>query len=78
MYRHRARGRHGDGVTVGCGMRGDFHADNAAGAATIIEHHGLAQPFGEFLRDEASDNGCAAARRKRIDQPNGFVWVDCL
>ena len=56
-----ARVGHEQRVAVGCGLRDDLGSDVATGAATVVDHHRLAQRLGELLSDDARGDVGAAA-----------------
>ena len=63
-----ARGAHVEGVTVGRRPGDGVHADDAVGAAAVVHDHLLSQILGHFLRDDASDEVDAAARKRADDE----------
>ena len=66
---------HEQGVAVGRGLGDDVGADDAARAAAVLDHHGLAEVFGERRHDAARDDVGAAAGRGGDDEADGFVRV---
>jgi len=54
-------------VAVGCRLGGEVGADDAAGAAAVIDEDLLAEPFAELVGDDAADHVVAAAGRERDD-----------
>ena len=54
-------------VAVGGRLCGEIGADDAAGAAAVIDKDLLAQSLAELIGDDAADHVVAAARRERDD-----------
>ena len=67
--RHRSNQQR---VAVGQRVRGDFSADDAAGAAAVIDHHLLAEQRAHVIGHDATDDVVAAARGKGHDDPHRF------
>src|SRR6266568_898056 len=55
-------------VSVGRGLGDDVGADIAARAGPVVDHDLLREALGELLRDDASDDVGAAARREGDDE----------
>ena len=57
-------------VPVGRRVRRDFRADDAAGAAAVVDDDLLAQVLAQVRGDHAPDHVVAAAGRERNDEPH--------
>ena len=66
--RERPRRTHQDRVAVGRGLGDEVGADVAARARPVVDHDLLREALGELLRDDASDDVGAAARREGDDE----------
>ena len=62
-------------VAVGKRVCRRFGADHAAGAAAVVDHHLLAEPIAQLLRDHAPDHVVAAAGRERNDEPHRLARI---
>ena len=68
---HRDRGiGHHQRVAVGRSLRDRVHADDAAAARPVLDHHRLAEPLADQRLDDAREIVGAAARAERNDQPD--------
>jgi hypothetical protein len=75
-HRERSLAAHHQRVSVGSGLRDRLGGDHAARAGAVLHHHGLAQTFGQFLRQDAGgDVGAAAGGKadKNLDGPVGIA-----
>ena len=59
-------------VAVGRRFRDRVHADDAAGAAAVVDHDGLAEARGQRRAQHARDGADRAAGRERHDQADRF------
>jgi len=59
-------------MAVGRRLGGNFGADDAVGAAAVVDHHLLADTLAELLPHEAADDVVAAAGRERHNQTDRF------
>ena len=53
------------GMAIGRRFRGEIGADDAVGAAAVVDHHRMAQVLAELAHQRARDNVVGAAWRKR-------------
>ncbi|MNN12870.1 hypothetical protein D3C81_1258790 [compost metagenome] len=71
---HRAAA-HDQCVAIGRGLRGDFHADIAAGAGAVFHHDGLAELLAEPLGQGAREDVGGLSGREGHDQLDGTVRI---
>jgi hypothetical protein len=72
----RVRGtREEQRVTVGRRIRRELRRDHLPAAAAVVDHHLLAERFGELRREEPSDDVACAAGRIGNDHAHGALRV---
>ena len=69
-----AQGQH-EGIAIGRGLGHGVGAQNAGGAAPVVDEHGLAEPGAELLADQPRDDVGSTARIEWNDQFDWFCGV---
>ena len=68
----RGNGRYTEGVAIRLRLGNCRRADAATAAASILDHHWLAEFLAQLVANDARDDIGGATRRKRNDQPDRF------